>query len=222
LGLVSPVESSWIGGHFANPAQLICQRWAANTRDSHKTKKGIRMQNNWLQSEYIKAYRFAAQAHRGQEVPGTDLPYIMHLSFVSMEIIAALGIEKEREGNLAVQCALLHDVIEDTGISYKQVQTEFGEKVAQGVIALSKDKAIAKEFQMQDSLQRIQQQSQEVWMVKLADRISNLESPPHYWTKEKISRYREEAMEIYNALHSASEYLGTRLLEKIKVYEKYL
>ena len=180
------------------------------------------MQNNWLQSEYIKAYRFAAQAHRGQEVPGTNLPYIMHLSFVSMEIIAALGIEKKREGNLAVQCALLHDVIEDTEVSYEQVQTEFGEGVAQGVLALSKDKTIAKEFQMQDSLQRIQQQPREVWMVKLADRISNLGPPPHYWTKEKISWYREEAMEIYNTLHSASEYLGTRLLKKIRVYEKYL
>ncbi|MCB0164701.1 MAG: hypothetical protein KDI79_10760 [Anaerolineae bacterium] len=30
------------------------------------------MQNNWQQSEYIKAYRFAAQAHQGQTVPGTD------------------------------------------------------------------------------------------------------------------------------------------------------
>lgn len=30
------------------------------------------MQNNWQQSEYIKAYRFAAQAHQGQTVTGTD------------------------------------------------------------------------------------------------------------------------------------------------------
>ena len=180
------------------------------------------MQNSWLQSEYIKAYRFAAHAHRGQDVPGTDLPYIMHVSLVSMEIIAALGVEPGRDGNLAVQCALLHDVIEDTDVTYQHVQTEFGEKVAQGVLALTKDETIDKELQMQDSLQRIQQQPPEVWMVKLADRISNLEPPPYYWTKEKISHYREEAMEIYHTLHQASEYLGVRLLEKIEAYQKYL
>jgi (p)ppGpp synthase/HD superfamily hydrolase len=180
------------------------------------------MQNSWLQDDYIKAYRFAAQAHRGQHVPGTDLPYIMHVSFVSMEIMAALGVETGRDGNLAVQCALLHDVIEDTDVTYEQVQAEFGEKVAQGVLALTKDKRLEKRLQMQDSLQRIRQQPQEIWMVKLADRISNLEPPPYYWTKERISGYREEALEIYHTLHSASEYLGSRLVEKIELYKRYL
>ncbi|WP_207714014.1 hypothetical protein [Scytonema sp. UIC 10036] len=74
------------------------------------------MKQNWLQETYIKTYRLAALAHLGQKVPGTEISYIQHLSFVSMEIIAALNVETERDGNLAVQCALLHDTIEDTSV----------------------------------------------------------------------------------------------------------
>lgn len=36
-----------------------------------------------LQDAYIQAYQFAASAHQGQTFPGTDLPYIMHLSDAS-------------------------------------------------------------------------------------------------------------------------------------------
>jgi (p)ppGpp synthase/HD superfamily hydrolase len=176
------------------------------------------MQRRWSQDEYARAYRFAAQAHRGQTVPGTDLPYIMHISLVSMEVIAALQVEQGRNQDLAVQCALLHDVIEDTDVTYEQLKADFGEPVAQGVLALSKDETLDKPAQMQDSLRRIRQQPQKVWMVKLADRITNLEPPPHYWTKEKIARYREEALEIHKTLGEASEFLSARLLEKIQEY----
>ncbi|MBN1582951.1 MAG: bifunctional (p)ppGpp synthetase/guanosine-3',5'-bis(diphosphate) 3'-pyrophosphohydrolase, partial [Anaerolineae bacterium] len=99
---------------------------------------------NWSQASYTRAYRFAAEAHRGQIYPGTDLPYIMHISFVSMEIIAALHTERDRDGDLAVQCALLHDVIEDTTVTYAQVRAAFRPVVAAGVQALSKDAALPK------------------------------------------------------------------------------
>ena len=73
---------------------------------------------NWSQENYLRAYRFAAEAHKGQEYPGTDLPYLMHISFVSMEIIAAINHGKDCDGDLAVQCAVLHDVIEDIEKTY--------------------------------------------------------------------------------------------------------
>jgi (p)ppGpp synthase/HD superfamily hydrolase len=180
------------------------------------------MQRSWSQDEYVRAYRFAAEAHLGQTVPGSDLPYVAHVTLVSMEVIAALEVESGRDGTLAVQCALLHDVIEDTAVTYEGLCAAFGERVAQGVLALSKDKNLDRSLQMRDSLTRIQQQPQEIWMVKLADRISNLEPPPHYWTKEKIAQYRQEAIEIHDALHAASESLATRLLDKIERYKAYL
>ena len=88
---------------------------------------------NWSQDSYTRAYRFAAKAHRGQTYPGTGLPYIMHISFVSIEVIAALHADPGRKGDLAVQCALLHDVIEDTDVTPDCVRAEFGAQVADGV-----------------------------------------------------------------------------------------
>ncbi|MEW5988643.1 MAG: HD domain-containing protein [Chloroflexota bacterium] len=182
----------------------------------------INGRRQWSQDGYIKAYRFAAQAHLGQTVPGTNLPYIMHLSFVSMEVIAALNAEAAHDEDLAVQCALLHDVIEDTEVTYDQVRAEFGTQIADGVLALTKDVTLPKHLQIDDSLCRIKQQPHEVWMVKLADRISNLQPPPAYWTLERIAGYREEAGGIYEALQEASPLLEARLLGKMEEYKAFL
>ena len=178
-------------------------------------------QDKWSQDCYIKAYKFSANAHRGQMVLGTDIPYIMHLSFVSMEIIAALNTEQGCNENLAVQCALLHDVVEDTDVTYQQVMDEFGSAVAEGGLALSKDKTLPKPMQLGDSLRRIRQQPPEIWMVKMADRITNLQPPPSYWTKDKIERYQAKAVEILNALGEASNFLASRLREKINTYNSH-
>lgn len=129
---------------------------------------------------------------------------------------------KEHDSDLAVQCALLHDVIEDTGVTYADLIKAFGENVALNVMALTKEKFIVKENRMQDSLQRIKNQPKEVWMVKLADRITNLAPPPHYWEHTKIVSFREEALEIHHALHEASPYLGQRLMNKIDEYKMHL
>lgn len=139
-----------------------------------------------------------------------------------MEIIAALNEEKKHDGNLAVQCALLHDTIEDTKTTFEEIETEFGLSVANGVLALSKNLELEKSLQMQDSLRRIKEQPKEIWMVKLADRITNLQAPPHYWKHDKIIRYREEAIEIYEALKDASPFLASRLTSKIEDYKLFI
>ncbi|MEI7772357.1 MAG: HD domain-containing protein [Chloroflexales bacterium] len=172
----------------------------------------------WSQDRYLAAYHFAARAHRGQIYPGTDLPYIMHLAFVSMEVIAALRDGPGRDGDLAVQCALLHDVVEDTRVGYAEIAAAFGAAVADGVLALTKDAALPKAAQMADSLRRIRLQPPEVWMVKLADRITNLQPPPAHWTPAKALRYRDEAEQIYAALADASPALAARLRAKIAGY----
>ncbi|BAZ11358.1 hypothetical protein NIES4071_31840 [Calothrix sp. NIES-4071] len=177
------------------------------------------MKLNWSQDNYIKAYKFAAHAHQGQLYPGTEISYIMHLSFVSMEILGALSVE-ECNGDLALQCAILHDTIEDTDITFEQLKSEFGLPVASGVRALTKNASLPKHYSMQDSLQRIKEQPREIWMVKLADRITNLQAPPPHWQQGKIIRYREEAIEIYEALKDSSDFLAARLASKIKNYIK--
>lgn len=184
------------------------------------------MLNQWSREKYFKALKFAAEAHKDQLMPGTDLPYVVHVSLVAMEILAALAAEEVDRPNLVVQCALLHDCLEDTYIIYDEIVSQFGSYVADGVLALSKDGAIGisedehkrKWMQLEDSLHRIKQQPKETWMVKLADRITNLQPPPGHWNAEKIERYKEGAELIHKELASASDYLGQRLRMKIDRY----
>ena len=61
---------------------------------------------------YVAALRFAAAAHTGKKVPGTELPYLVHLTSVAAEVIAAWPSTLGIDGELAVVCALLHDSIE--------------------------------------------------------------------------------------------------------------
>ncbi len=79
----------------------------------------------WSPDSYIRAFHFAARAHHHQCIPGTDFPYIMHISIVSMEVMA--GMEGPYNGDLAVNCALLHDVIGDTSVTFDDLQREFGD-----------------------------------------------------------------------------------------------
>ena len=71
---------------------------------------------------------------------------------------------------------------------------------------------------MADSLARIHEQPREVWMVKLADRIANLQPAPAHWSSEGKQRYREQASEILASLGEASDFLSTRLRQKIDQY----
>ncbi len=178
----------------------------------------------WNPDIYIKAWHFASHAHQGQQMPGSELPYINHIGNVAMEAMATIAQSDEIEQpDLLVQCALLHDVIEDTDCRFADVEAEFGLVVANGVLALSKDESLpTKRDQMVDSLNRIKAQPPEVWMVKMADRITNLQSPPHYWNREKIKAYQDEARLILAELGAANAYLAGRLEQKIENYTQYL
>jgi len=177
----------------------------------------------WNQELYIRAWNFACAAHQGQLVPGTRLAYVNHVGLVAMEAMAAIAAgEAVANPDLLVACALLHDTLEDTTTTFADLEQSFGVEIASGVLALTKDKNLpGKEAQMDESLARIQEQPREVWMVKLADRITNLQPPPAYWDGAKIERYRAEAVHIVETLAGASPYLSERLLQKIDQYAMY-
>lgn len=172
----------------------------------------------WSQQRYLSAWRFAAEAHLNQTLPASALPYLVHLASVAMEVMTACAVERLDEPDLAIQCALLHDTIEDTVIDAVTLESRFGLAVAAGVKALSKNPSLPKASAMQDSLERIRQQPREIWVVKLADRITNLGSPPAHWSTEKIEYYRQEAKDILSALGEASPFLAERLVQRIRDY----
>ncbi|TAE53534.1 MAG: bifunctional (p)ppGpp synthetase/guanosine-3',5'-bis(diphosphate) 3'-pyrophosphohydrolase, partial [Bacteroidetes bacterium] len=162
-----------------------------------------------LQSLYQKALRFAAGKHaeQGQLVPGSQLPYAVHISNVAMEILAAALEGQPMDLTLAIPVALLHDTLEDTATTFEEISSAFGEEVAGAVLALTKNAALPKEAQMPDSLRRIQEQRPEVWAVKLADRITNLQQPPGHWTLSKKQAYQQEAQYIADTLSDGNAYL---------------
>jgi len=180
--------------------------------------------NIWNQEKYIKAWNFASHAHRNQYLPASDIPYINHVGNVAMEAMTAIVKTKSIElPDLFIQCSLLHDTIEDTNITYDNIKLMFGCNVADGVAALSKNKYLPdKTEQMEDCLNRISEQPVEVWMVKLADRITNLQPPPKHWDKKKIENYRNEALIILETLSASNEFLSRRLKNKIANYAQYL
>ncbi|GAB7087493.1 HD domain-containing protein [Marinifilum fragile] len=175
------------------------------------------------QEIYQRALKFAGEKHKNQKVPGTNSNYLLHLSNVAMEILMAFAAEKNFDVDFAIQLAILHDTIEDTDTEFAELKERFGERVAQGVLALTKNVDLpSKKEQMLDSLSRINQLEKEVGMVKLADRITNLQEPPHYWDNDKIEKYRKEAELISQTLVNKNDYLNIRLESKIEEHKQYL
>lgn len=175
---------------------------------------------------YKRAIALAGKWHRKQKVPGSNLPYLVHVAKVAAEVIAATDGAKGVDRDLAAACAILHDTIEDAEPRDKpKVRAEilegFGREVLAGIEALTKDEAIHKAERMADSLRRIRAQPREVWMVKLADRITNLEPPPSGWDVDRKRKYLSEAEEILAALAEASPALRARFEAKLREYERY-
>ena len=177
----------------------------------------------WDQDKYLEAWNYVSTIHNGQKIPGSDIPYINHLALVAMEATATIATQNIQNPNILILCALLHDSIEDTSATYKDIIKTFGTDIAEGVLSLTKNTELpSKSDQMKDSISRIKRQPKEVWMVKLCDRITNLQPPPKHWDKEKTSNYQNEARYILAQLGEASQFLADRLKMKITAYDQYL
>lgn len=79
---------------------------------------------------------WAERAHRGQtRGRGSDVPYIIHPAAVAT-LLAGAGADRD-----LVCAGWLHDVIEDTDVSFEEIQEEFGERVAELVSSVTKGEA---------------------------------------------------------------------------------
>ncbi len=167
------------------------------------------------------AIQFATIAHGNQVRKGNaHIPYIFHPIDVANEVIYYSGLPAEELGDASI-IAILHDAVEDTAVTEADVLDQFGEIVAKGVMALSKDESIisssevSKLAQLEENLVRLKKAPRFVQCVKLADRTSNLKAFPAMWSREKISNYLDEAKLIADELGQASEGLHARLLGRI-------
>ncbi|UII28301.1 HD domain-containing protein [Fulvivirga maritima] len=176
-----------------------------------------------IQEIYQSAMKFAGEKHKSQKVPGTEANYLLHISNVAMEVMVAHQAKGDFDLELSIQVAILHDTLEDTETTYEELAQKFSERVAEGVLALTKNAELpSKKERMADSLKRVALLEKEVGLVKLADRITNLQKPPAHWSIEKINGYHQEAKLINQVLSNKNEYLNNRLAAKIEEYEQYL
>lgn len=176
------------------------------------------------QEKYLKALHYAANAHGEQKTPN-GLPYVVHLTSVAMEVLHACEALKEKQEDIdfSVTCALLHDVIEDTDVTFEKLMEDFDESIAIAVDSLSKDKTISsKKDQMADSINKLLTQKYLVQSIKLADRITNLQKPPESWDSQKIYNYFQESKFILSCLKNANSLLSKRLEDKINNYRVYI
>ena len=174
-----------------------------------------------IQDLYQEAMKFAGEKHSEQIVPGTNSNYLLHISNVAMEVLIAYNVDNSFDIDFAIQTAILHDTIEDTSADFEEIKNEFGESLAKAVQALTKDERLeSKQERMKDSLNRINRLQKEVGLVKIADRITNLQTPPSHWNIDRIKKYCEEAKLISSTLRDKNTYLNKRIDSKIAEYEK--
>ncbi|MBM7582298.1 GTP pyrophosphokinase [Caldicoprobacter guelmensis] len=145
-----------------------------------------------------KAYDFAAKAHEGQKRSSGE-PFIIHPVEVAL-ILLELGLDVD-----TVVAGILHDVIEDTGVTLQQLENEFGGDIAKlvdGVTKLSRIEYKNKEEQQLESLRKMfvaMAKDIRVIIIKLADRLHNLRTL-EYVDEEKQREKAYETLEIYAPL----------------------
>jgi len=145
--------------------------------------------------EVYRAYLFGAQAHQGQWRRSGE-PYIHHPIAVA-EILAELRLDSR-----SIIAAILHDVIEDTGVDKSALSREFGEDVALLVDGVSKIGQLnfdSKEHAEAENFRKMlmaMSQDIRVILIKLADRLHNMRTldalPP-----EKRRDIARQTLDIY-------------------------
>jgi len=142
-----------------------------------------------------RAYYYAEQAHEGQMRRSGDR-YITHPLAVA-HILADLKLDHQ-----SLMAAMLHDVIEDTGIPKDALSDQFGEDVAELVDGVSKLTQIEFRSRAEAQAENFQKMTLamardiRVILVKLADRLHNMRTlgPMPY---EKRLRIATETLDIY-------------------------
>ena len=144
------------------------------------------------------AAELAAAAHDGQRRASGE-PYIAHPLTVG-RILIAIRMDAD-----AVCAGLLHDAIEDTGVSERELRERFGAVVAelvQGVTKISQLRGQSRTVQKAETIRKMllaMARDVRVIIIKLADKLHNMRTL-EYLVPERRKRIAEECLEIYGPL----------------------
>jgi len=152
-----------------------------------------------------RALVFAAEAHANQRRKGAaQEPYINHLIEVCDLVARATGGADMD----AIVAALLHDVVEDTGITATTLVAQFGDAVARIVVENSDDMTLPKDARRRARIAAMPHKSAQARMVKTADVISNLRaivvSAPAGWGADRKLGYLQGCRDLIDAGRGAN------------------
>jgi len=166
----------------------------------------------FVSPHYRRADAFAERAHAGQYRKGKPgapkVPYIEHPRAVARILHDEAGVTDL----VTLQAALLHDTMEDTGVSHENLVAEFGHDVADAVRELTNDE-VPKADKLAMQIAHARTMSARAAAVKVADKTANLrdllQTPPD-WPAERKLQYYGDARQVVEAM-------GTRhpVLEEI-------
>ncbi len=145
-----------------------------------------------------KAYEFAKKAHEGQQRLSGDA-YLTHLVGVA-EILEELHMD-----SITIAAALLHDILEDTTVTYDQLKQEFGEEIAnlvEGVTKLSTRKFQDATVRQAESTRKMlvaMAKDVRVILIKLADRTHNMRTL-EFLPQDRQEKMARETLDIYAPL----------------------
>jgi len=146
----------------------------------------------------LRAFHFAAEAHKSQ-LRKSGAPYIEHC------VETARELAELRMDPVTVAAGLLHDVVEDTGVTIEEVREAFGEEVAQLVDGVTKISGLQFTSQEEEQAEYFRKllfsisKDLRVILIKFADRLHNMRTL-HYLPKKEAERIALETREIYAPL----------------------
>jgi (p)ppGpp synthase/HD superfamily hydrolase len=176
-------------------------------------------------SQLYKALKFAEKAHAGQMRKYGNRPYILHPIEVMTKVFGVY--QHLQEKNDDVLCAaLLHDTVEDCGVTEEQLTELFGKNVSSLVMELTQPDKISEEIHKLPRkerhrllLEKLTKISSPAKILKMCDRWANLRDS-NILDKECYGffkrRYLQESWDIANLLYPAYPSLGDELKEVIQ------
>lgn len=164
-----------------------------------------------------RALDYAAQKHSAQRRKGVaQEPYINHLSEVALLLAEATD---GCDTNLII-AGLLHDCIEDQGVTHDELVAQFGDDIAALVRECTDDKSLPKAERKRLQVLSAPHKSARARMLKIADKTANLRSvrlsPPSQWDEKRRHDYFAWAREVVEACGEVNSYL----LEKFEEAHK--
>ena len=156
----------------------------------------------------LHAASFAAQRHTGQKRKGErGEPYINHPLEVA-NLIANIGGVTDID---VLMAAILHDTVEDCGVTGDEIEEKFGNTVAGYVLEVTDDKGLPKHERKQLQIEHAPHLTYGAKVIKLADKISNVRdviaSPAEDWDKQRRVEYVQWAVNVVAGLRGASDQL---------------